>query len=173
MKPLRESLLDDDLVEKTDKIIKDEIKAFLKANYKGSIRISRKPNADGKYEVSSTSDIRVKNTNITSLTNGMFIWAMVDGIFSCSFCFELESLEGAPEKVGGGFYCSHCSKLESLKGAPKEVGGDFYCVSNQSLKSLEGAPKEVGGNFNCLNCKILFTNNDVKKVSNVKGKIKC
>ena len=173
MKPLRESLLDDNFINKTDKMIKDEVKAFLKENYKGSIKISRKPNTDGKYEVSSTTDIRVKNTNITSLTNGMFIWATVDGIFSCSFCFKLESLEGAPEKVGGGFYCSYCSKLESLKGAPKEVGGDFYCVSNQSLKSLEGAPKEVGGNFNCLNCKILFTNNDVKKVSDVKGKIKC
>ena len=52
MKSLRESLLDDDLIDKSDKIIKDEIKAFLKANYKGSIRISRKPNTDGKYEVS-------------------------------------------------------------------------------------------------------------------------
>ena len=173
MKSLKESLLDDDLVGKTDKIIKDEIKAFLKANYKGSIKISRKPNADGKYEVSSTSDIRVKNTNITSLTNEMFIWTTIDGIFSCSFCFKLESLEGAPEKVGGGFYCSYCSKLESLKGAPKEVGGDFYCVSNQSLKSLEGSPKEVARHFHCYKCAGKFTEDDVKKVSNVKKDIIC
>ena len=175
MKPLRESLLDGDLVGKTDEMIKDEIKVFLKENFKGAslCKISRTPNSDGKYEVSSTKDIEVINRNITSLTNGMFIWATVDGIFSCSFCFKLESLEGAPEKVGGGFYCSYCSKLKSLKGAPKEVKGDFYCVSNQSLKSLEGAPKEVEGNFNCLNCKILFTKDDVEKVSDVKGKIKC
>ena len=48
MKSLRESLLDDDLISKTDKMIKDEIKAFLKANYKcrGSIKISEKPNKD-------------------------------------------------------------------------------------------------------------------------------
>ena len=32
MKTLRESLLDDDLIIKTDKIIKDEIKSFLKEN---------------------------------------------------------------------------------------------------------------------------------------------
>ena len=67
MRSLRESLLDDDLIGKTDKMIKDEIKAFLKANFEGSssCKISRKPNADGKYEVSSTKDIQVKNKNIT------------------------------------------------------------------------------------------------------------
>ena len=64
MKPLRESLLDDDLVGKTDEMIKDEIESFLKANYncKGPIKISRKPNTDGKYEVSSSTNIEVKST---------------------------------------------------------------------------------------------------------------
>ena len=68
MKPLRESILDDDLVAKTDEMIKNEIKAFLKENYKGAnlCKISRNPNSDGKYEVSSTKDIEVKNYNITS-----------------------------------------------------------------------------------------------------------
>ena len=195
MKTLRESLLDDDLIEKTDKIIKDEIKAFLKANYRGSIKISRGSNQNGKYEVSSIKDIIVKNRNITSLTNGMFIWTTVDGSFDCMNCNSLESLEGAPKEVGGQFYCFSCLSLTSLKYAPEKVGGDFYCSFNKSLKSLdgapkvvngnfdcsdcpslntlEGAPKEVGGAFNCLNCKILFTNNDVKKVSNVRGEIKC
>ena len=217
MKTLYESLLDDDLVDKTDKMIKDEIKAFLKANYKGSIKISRKPNNDNKYEVSSTTNIEVKNKNITSLTNGMFIWANVDGYFNCvmckslkslegapkeiaynfncSHCIGLESLEGAPEKVGGCFYCSYCSSLKSLKGAPKEVGRgfycsscislesledalkkvgeDFYCDRCNSLKSLAGAPKEVGRNFYCNDCAGKFTENDVQKISKVKGKIIC
>ena len=74
MKSLRESLLDDDLADKPDKMIKDEIKSFLKANYDGSIKISKEPNADGKYEVSSSTNIEVKNKKITSLTNGMFVW---------------------------------------------------------------------------------------------------
>ena len=195
MKTLRESLLDDDLVGKTDKSIKDEVKAFLKENYIGSIRISRKPNADGKYEVSSFVDIGVKNRNITSLTNGMFIWATVDGYFECIYCIKLESLEGAPKEVGEYFDCSGCKSLESLEGAPKEVGDnfccsrcnslkslegapkevrkDFDCYGCKSLTSLEGAPKEVGRGFYCHNCKVKFTKDDVKKVSNVKGEIKC
>ena len=218
MKSLRESLLDDDLVEKTDEYIKDEIKKFLKLNYKGysNCKISREPNQYGKYEVSSAKRIEVKNKNITSLTNGIFIWTTVDGLFSVIDCYSLKSLEGAPEKVGGDFDCSYCNSLESLKGAPKEVKG-FYCVDCRSLKtlkgapekvrgnfncdrcnsltslegvpkeingsfncawclslkSLEGAPKKVGGDFNCYGCLLQFTKDDVKKVSDVKGKIKC
>ena len=219
MKSLRESLLDDGLIDKTDKMIKDEIKSFLKENYKGvsSCKISRKPNIDGKYEVSSTKDIDVISKKITSLTNGMFIWATVDGYFRVVSCNSLKSLEGAPKKVGGHFYCFNCNSLTSLEGAPKEIGGGFYCDFSKSLKSLEGAPKEVGGDFYCSGCNILtslkgapkevrkdfscinceslislegapkevggifecygcagkFTVEDVKKVSNVKGKIKC
>ena len=151
MKTLRESLLDDDLVGKTDKMIKDEIKSFLKENYDGLIKISKKPNTDNKYEVSSTKNIRVKNYNMTSLTNGMFIWSIVSGYFDCNYCRSLKSLEGAPKKVGDNFYCSRCN----------------------SLKSLEGAPKEIGGNFYCYNCASKFTIEDVKKISNVKGAIMC
>ena len=223
MKTLRESLLDDDLVGKADEmIIKDEIESFLKENYDyinymGAIKISNKPNKDGKYEVSSIIDVGVKNKNITSLTNGMFVWTVVNGCFGCYKCNSLISLKGAPEKVGGTFDCSECDSLISLEGAPKEVGGDFYCSDCEYLTSLEGAPKkvsrcftcsgcniltslkgapkEVGENFNCLYCRHLnslkgapkkvggdfkcygcackFTIEDVKKVSNVRGEIKC
>ena len=173
MKSLRESLLDDNLVEKPDKMIKDEIKSFLKENYDGLIKISKKPNAVGKYEVSSTKSIRVKNYNITSLTNGMFIWSTVDGYFDCNYCRSLKSLEGAPKEVGKGFRCSNCNSLKSLEGAPEKVGWGFYCHSCNSLKSLEGAPKEVGRSFHCYDCAGKFTENDIKKISNVKGKIIC
>ena len=193
MKSLRESLLDDDLVGKTDEMIRDEIRAFLKANYNGVIGISQKPNADGKYEVTSVTYIEVKNRNITSLTNGMFIWTSINGcfycsgckslkslegapkeiskVFDCSHCNSLKSLEGAPRKVGGTFYCSNCQSLKSLKGAPEKVGGTFDCSYCQSLNSLEGAPKEVGRNFSCDKCKVKFTEDDVKKTSSVKGEI--
>ena len=173
MKSLVESLLDDDLVGKTDKMIKDEIKLFLKENYDGLIKISKKPNTDGKYEVSSTKDIRVKNHNITSITNGMFIWSTVDGYFDCSYCIKLNSLEGAPKEVGKYFYCSNCDSLKSLEGAPKEVRGGFYCHRCNSLESLKGAPEEVGGKFECYDCASKFTEDDVKKVSNVKKDIIC
>ena len=42
-----------------------------------------------------------------------------------------------------------------------------------SLKSLDGAPKEVGRNFYCNDCAGKFTENDVQKISKVKGKIIC
>ena len=68
------------------------IKSFLKENYKGSIKISNFPNTDGKYEVSSTSDIEVTNKNIISLTNGMFIWTTVKESFICVNCNSLTSV---------------------------------------------------------------------------------
>lgn len=91
----------------------------------------------------------------------------VDGFFNCSFN-KLTSLEGSPEKVKGGFYCGS-NQLTSLEGAPKEVD-DFYCNNNQ-LISLKGAPKKVGGDFYCSNNKVQFTEEDVRKVCNVKHKI--
>jgi hypothetical protein len=133
---------------------------------------------------------------LTSLNNnGMFQWGKVKGSFECTNCTKLESLEGAPKKVGSWVDCSFCSSLESLEGAPEEVGSFFLCnncsslktlegapkiigewfdCSNcKSLKSLEGAPKEVGGYFNCTDCGTRFADEDVKKVSNVKGYIDC
>ena len=178
-----------------DKNIKDQIKQFLKENFKGasSCKRSRKPNTDGKYEVSSTENILVVNKKITSLTNGTFIWTNVSrefncwgcksltslegapkevgGDFICWGCKSLTSLEGAPEKVGGNFSCNNCASLTSLKGAPKNVGGDFNCYCCDSLTSLKGAPEKIGGDFNCSDNDMKFTKNDIKKVSNVKGKI--
>ena len=178
-----------------DKNIKDQIKQFLKENFKGasSYKISHKPNKDGKFEVSSNGDVEVKNKLITSLTDGLFIWTnvgrdfnckgcssltslegspnRVDRNFNCSWCESLKSLEGAPKEVGGYFNCEYCTSLTSLKGAPKEVGGNFDCEYCTSLTYLEGSPEEIGGGFYCAKCEHYFTREDVKKVSNVKGTI--
>ena len=51
------------------------------------------------------------------------------------------------------------------------VSWNFNCHNCTSLTSLEGAPEKVGWNFNCIHCKAEFTEEDVKKVSNVKGTI--
>jgi hypothetical protein len=64
-----------------------------------------------------------------------------------SFNNLLQSLEGAPETVGGDFNCSRNSLL-TLEGAPKTVGRDFDCAHN-SLQTLEGAPQTVGRDFDC------------------------
>ena len=93
----------------------------------------------------------------------------VGGSFSCTNN-SLTSLEGAPEKVGGSFYCSNNS-LTSLEGAPKKVGSGFSCSYN-FLTSLEGAPKEIGGNLYISFAKeIHFTEEEIRKVSKIKGKV--
>ena len=150
---IEESLLDntDTLSKNTDKAIKQEIKQFIKDNFKGASKISKNPNDDGKYVVDCNGKVAVKNKSITSLTNDLFVWGKVGKGFDCSFCTSLTSLEGAPKEVGGGFNCSGCDSLTSLKDAPKEVGGDF----------------------NCCSCKTQFFIDDVKKVSKVKGEINC
>ncbi len=75
------------------------------------------------------------------------------GVVTGHFYFEdqcLESLEGAPQKVGGNFVCSY-NGFTSLEGAPQWVGGNFECSNNGlDLTSLEGAPQWVGGNFECV-----------------------
>ena len=80
---------------------------------------------------------------------------------------KLTSLEGAPEKVGEKFDCNY-NQLSSLEGGPKEVGESFYCTRNK-LTTLKGAPKEVGRNFYCSNNKVQFTEEDVRRVCDVKG----
>ena len=72
-------------------------------------------------------------------------------------------------RVTGGFYC-YDNQLTSLKGCPEKVCGSFYCPRNQ-LTSLEGSPKEVGGDFSCYNNPGKFTEEDVRKVCNVKREI--
>ena len=121
MRSLYESLFDiDDNIDNVDKSIKDQINQFLNDNFTNAskCKISEKPNKDGKFEVSSNSDVRVKNKQITSLTNGSFIWTNIKGDFICSNCKSLTSLEGAPKEVGGDFYCQQyrdCFTPEDVK----------------------------------------------------------
>ena len=143
--------VEDNIDNVDESIIKYQIKQFLKNNFENAskCKISEKPNKDGKFEVSSNGNVEVKNENITSLTNGLFIWTNIKGDFICSECNSLTSLEGAPDEVSGDFSCDECNSLTSLKGAPKEVGGNFYCS----------------------HCGYHFTQEDVKNISNVKKMI--
>ena len=127
----------------------------------------KKPNVmknhDGSYNVDGNVNLSQKNIKKLPVK-----FNIVKGSFLC-YNNYLTSLEGAPNKVGGTFTCWN-NQLTSLEGAPKEVGGDFWCGYNQ-LTSLEDAPKEVGENFECHNNPGKFTEEDVRKVCNVKGKI--
>jgi hypothetical protein len=81
----------------------------------------------------------------------------------------LEMLDFSDIIVEGYFNCSH-NQLKSLEGSPQSVGWNFYCYNNQ-LKSLEGSPQSVGGDFWCENNLKKFTEEEVRKVCDVKGKV--
>lgn len=154
MKTLKEYILESE----------STVAKFLKDNYKGNFRISTEPNKDGKYEVSSTGKVYLKNTSATSLTNGEFIFTECK-VFVVEEAEELENLEGfpqnikdqailswlnitdltgMPEKLKGSLKVTQCSNLSSLKGCPKEIGGMFECSGNKKLMGLEDGPTHVG-----------------------------
>lgn len=169
MKSLYESLLDDfNDIEKSFNPF-EEIEKFIKDNYSVSanIKISKKPNKEGLYEVSCSGSVFLKKQTEV-LTNDLFTWKKVKNdffcdasnieslkgapkevgrIFNCNWCIYLTSLEGMPEKCKA-ISCSYCDGLTNLKGAPKEIDGGFACCGC-GLTSLEGAPEKVGGIFDC------------------------
>ena len=112
---IKESILGDWEDIDVEKDFKSEIKQFLKDNYRGRFQMVL---VEGKYIVNSKTNVEIKNTNITSLTNGMFEFGKVRD-FNCSYCKSLTSLKGAPKKVEGSFDCSFCKSLKTLEGAPK------------------------------------------------------
>jgi Leucine-rich repeat (LRR) protein len=127
------------------------------------------------------------NNELTSLKGAPKI---VSKRFDCAFNRNLTSLEGAPKIVNGSFSCCHCS-LSNLKHAPQKVN-DFDC-SHNTLTSLEGVPERINGEFDCSANKLTslkyfpklitgdvfiydnskqFTEEEIRAVSDVKGKIR-
>jgi hypothetical protein len=92
----------------------------------------------------------------------------VSGYFNCAGN-KLVDLKNSPKYVGGDFYCNY-NKLTSLIGATSSVGGNFDCRFNK-LTSLAGAPKKVGMFFKCNHNPVIFTEQQVRAVCDVKGKV--
>ena len=132
-------------------------------------------------------DFNCSNSKITTLQGGP---RYVGGKFDCSYTNNITTLEGAPDSVGGDFR-AHNIFLKSLKGAPRKVGGN-YEVSG-TFTTLEGGPEEVGDNFKTINCHKLtsiqgaprivggnfyfydngkdYTEEEIRAVSKVVGKV--
>jgi hypothetical protein len=144
------------------------IEKFLDENFriKGNVKISNK---DNKYEVSVKGHVVSKNENLTTLTNGEFIWDEVTGDFSLVGCKLLKTLEGCPKKIGDRLDCAFCKSLESLKGCPEELESIILIECN-SLKTLEDGPKIVNKLYDVWGCKYL-TRKDVAANCTVKGRI--
>lgn len=140
------------------------VKQFLKENYKGTFKISSSPNKDGKYEVSSTGKVYLKNTDATALTNGEFIftdckWFVVEEAENLTTLegfpqdvkeqaivsyLNITDLTGMPEKISGSLKVSYCPNLVSLNGCPNTIDGMFECTGNKKLVGLEDGPTRVG-----------------------------
>jgi hypothetical protein len=133
-----------------DIIIEKAIHKFLKDNYTFSDGYTIKGSV-----VDCDGSVLISNTEAEKLTNGLFRFGIVKGMFYCPNCPQLTSLEGAPKKVRS-FYCDGCNSLTSLEGAPKEVDEAFCCSRCNKLTSLKGAPKKVRS-FYCAHCKSLKT----------------
>jgi hypothetical protein len=107
--------------------------------------------SDGRFIVDFKGNLEFYSNDrdkLKTLTNDMFVWGNVDGSFTYNaYNGKLETLEGAPMRVGRRFTCNGVSKLKTLEGAPEYVGGGFNCNLNRSLTSLKGCPKFVGGHF--------------------------
>lgn len=164
MKTLYESLLDDfdTLSNKTNP--RDIIEQFIETHCCASmVDISRKPNKDGKFEVSARRVVINPQTpnekGASGITNGMFVWTYVDMDFICNSNPNITSLEGCPKIVGGKFSCTFNPNLTSLEGAPEQCQS-FDCSNCPKLTSLKGGPKMITGNnksssygsYLCISC---------------------
>ena len=103
MKSLKEALLNK---PKNIDVAWMAIEEYINNNYNIEGKLSFK-NVNGTYIVNCDGDVIVKNKDIGKLTDG-FVWGEVKGDFYCSYCKNLISLEGAPEKIHGLFNCSCC-----------------------------------------------------------------
>ena len=72
--------------------------------------------------------------------------------------------------VNAAFYIGD-NELESLRGFPRRITSHFSCSGNR-LTSLEGCPGYVGGEFRCFENKKQFTEDYVRGLCDVRGKIK-
>ena len=95
---IKESILGDWEDIDVEKDIKSEIEQFLEDNYRGRFSIAL---VGGKYIVNSKTNVGLKNTNITSLTNGMFEFGKVDtnyiGISDNNVCCIFHKKESCEE----------------------------------------------------------------------------
>ena len=120
--------IDDTLSVSSDDLRREAVKKFIKDNYIDptvKVKISAKPNKDDKFEVSTRGLVRIKfdkRKELTSITNGDFVWTKVDGGFDISCMDNLETLEGMPREIGGSLWMNRCPKLKSLDGFPEKVG---------------------------------------------------
>jgi hypothetical protein len=86
------------------------------------------------------------------------------------FSNNLISLEGFKQDIVNGDCSFNKNKLTSLKYGPKKIIKKFGCSFN-NLDSLEGFPEEVGEDVYCTDNKRKFTEEEIRSVCKVGGKV--
>ena len=120
--------IDDTLSVSSNDLRREAVKKFIKEYYDVAApgaKISTTPNKDDKFEVSAKGLVRIKynkKNDLTTLTNGDFVWTKVDSGFDISYMSNLETLEGMPREIGGSLWMTHCPNVRSLDGFPEKVG---------------------------------------------------
>lgn len=120
----------------------------------------------GKLEMANGSGFELPY--ILRITNGICYGDLIISIFDTQN--GKLNLPVEIKEVRGYFVCSGIG-LTTLKGCPEYIDGFFNCSFNK-LSSLEGCPKKVNGSFYCFNNNLKnITEEDIRKVCDVKGEI--
>lgn len=108
------------------------------------------------------------NPKIKTLENSP---SKIMGSFRCHST-GISDFVGGPEYVGRGMYCYHCPKFKSFVGSPKHIGpSGFTVVVEHRLDSIDGIPEVIEGDFNIFASSVNFTEQDIRKICDVNGKI--
>ena len=83
---------------------------------------------------------------------------------------KLKDLEGLPKIFNGSIDVSF-NELISLLGCSEIIKGNLN-IKNNKLNYVKYIAKEIDGNLNCLFNSSRFHENDIRKISNIKGNIK-
>ncbi len=104
----------------------------------------------GPYTINEDGSINIDNDvriNFNGFSELPIKFKKVTGSFHCFGNYNLTTLKGCPEYVGGDFWC-YSNKLTSLEGCPKVVGDYFDCENNK-IMTFEHLPFSIGGRFVC------------------------
>jgi len=112
-----------------------------------------------------SGDFNCSENNLKYSTN---FPRQVKGEFNCGDNQLTEILNG-PLFVDGDYACYN-NKLTSLKGVTEKIDGSFYCVGNY-LETLEDGPISVKKNYYCADNEEDFTEEYVRTVCHVSGKV--
>ena len=121
---LMESILDDDLIDATDKIASRE---WLTKYASGKYKVNK-----AGYSIKINGDLIIDGFDGETIPITIF---NVKGSLSIVNCPNLKTIKGLIDfSIDGGLYIENCPSLETLEGCPKIIGGDFSCIGNRKLK---------------------------------------